>query len=497
MSETRPGLRLLSIGVLIGALADLTLRELPWGLNAAAVAAVLVAVIAWQQAHLRAGPGPGALVYALAAVAAAVGVAWRDATVLKLLDLLCLALLLGLLASARRGQDAPASLSGYLLRICGSAAHGVFGTPVLLARDVEWSGLRLGAFAAVLVALGRGLLIALPILLVFTALLASADPLFSRVIGQVFDVDVVLLAGHVLGTAIAAFFAAGLLRAAVLRARPAAALPVRPAWLVLGRIEVSLLLALVDLLFAAFVWIQLRYLFGGAEWIQQVPGLTYSAYARRGFFELCAVAALVLPMLLAAHWLLRAETRAEARTFALLAGAQVLLVLLMLISAFERMRLYREEYGLTELRFYTTAFMLWLGVVLVVFMATVLRGRRDSFARATLATAGVALLLLHVANPDAWIVRSNASLERPFDVRYALALSADAVPALLETLPTLPPSPRADLATGLTGRWRALAPDWRTWSFGRLRAHWLVQREAPALAVARGRAAADSLEREE
>jgi hypothetical protein len=494
MSEARPGLRLLAFGLLIGALADLTLRALPWGLNAAVVAGALVAVIVWQQARLREGPGSGALVYALAAGAAAVGLVWRDATVLKLLDLLCLAVLLGLLASARRGQDAPASLSGYLLRICGTAAHGAFGTPLLLVRDVDWSGLRLGTLGGVLVALGRGLLIALPILLVFTALLASADPLFSRFVGQIFDVDLVLLLGHLAGTAIAGFFAAGLLRAAVLRARPAAVLPDRPTWLVLGRIEVSLLLALVDLLFAAFVWIQLRYLFGGAEWIQQVPGLTYSAYARRGFFELCAVAVLVLPMLLAAHWLLRAETPAQARTFAVFAGAQVLLVLVMLVSAFERMRLYREEYGLTELRFYTTAFMLWLGVLLVAFMATVLRGRRDSFARATLATAGLALLLLHVANPDTWIVRSNASLERPFDVRYALALSADAVPALLETLPTLPPPQRADLAVGLTGRWQTFDPDWRTWSFGRVRAHWLVQREGAALAVAHAQDARTALE---
>src|SRR4030095_10853837 len=96
-----------------------------------------------------------------------------------------------------------------------------------------------------------------------------------------------------------------------------------------------------------------------------VPAPRYPAYARRGFFELCAVTALVLPMLLVAHWLLRPESPREALAFAVLAGAQALLVLVMLVSALERMRLYREEYGLNELRFYTTAFMLWLGVLLV------------------------------------------------------------------------------------------------------------------------------------
>jgi hypothetical protein len=470
MSEARPGLRLLAFGLLIGALADLTLRELPWGLNAAALATVLVAVILWQQTQARTAAGPAAIVYAVAAVAVAAGVAWRDAIVLKLLDLLLLAGFVGLLASARRDQHAPPSLVRYLLRIAGSAAHGAFGTPVLVARDVDWSGLRLGPLTGALVAMGRGLALALPVLLVFTALLASADPLFGHWVGQIFDVDLVLLAGHLAGTAIAAFFAAGLLRAAVLRARPAGTLPARPQWLALGPIEISLVVGLVDALFAAFVWIQVRYLFGGAQWVQEVPALTYSAYARRGFFELCAVTALVLPLLLAAHWLLRAETRTECRLFALLAGAQVLLVLVMVASAFERMRAYREEYGLTELRFYTTAFMLWLGALLVVFAATVLRGRRDSFAEATLATAALALALLHVANPDAWIVRTNAALSRPFDVRYALALSADAVPALVEILPTLASTEREALAAGLESRWRGADEDWRTWSVARARA---------------------------
>jgi Domain of unknown function (DUF4173) len=471
MSETGTGLRLLAFGLTIGALADLTLRELPWGLNAAVVVTALVAVIMWQQAE----HGPCGVGYGVAAIAAAAGLAWRDSTVLKLLDLVCIVVLLGLLASARRGQAAPPSLTGYLLRISGTAAHGAFGTPLLVAQDVDWTEVRLGVLLRVLLAVGRGLAIAFPVLLVFTALLVSADPLFGRLVDSVFDVDVVLVIGHVAGVAIAGYFATGLLRAAVVRSRPAHAFPERPRWLALGHIELSLLLALVDALFAVFVWIQVRYLFGGEEWLHQVPGLTYSAYARRGFFELCAVTALVLPMLLVAHWLHRAQTRTQARSFAILAGTQALLVLVMLVSAFERMRLYREEYGLTELRFYTTAFMLWLGVLLMVFMATVLHGRRDSFAEAALATAGIAVLLLHVVDPDAWIVRTNATLPRDFDVPYALALSSDAVPSLLEHLPSLGPSQRCALAVGLNARWRDPDPDWRTWSLARTRAQALVE----------------------
>ena len=237
----------------------------------------------------------------------------------------------------------------------------------------------------------------------------------------------------------------------------------------------------LNLLFGAFVWIQLRYLFGGAEWVQQVAGLTYAEYARQGFFELVAVTALVLPVLLAAHWLLNPETRPQKSTFAVLAGIQVLLVLVMLVSALERMRLYRAEYGLTELRFYTTAFMAWLAVLLIAFLATVLAGRRDLFARAVLVSAFVAVFLLHAADPEARIVRTNAVLARGFDVPHALQLSADAVPALVATLPSLDPERRAALAGGLLKRWGNPDADWRSWSFARAHSRQAMEGAAPEL----------------
>ena len=42
--------------------------------------------------------------------------------------------------------------------------------------------------------------------------------------------------------------------------------------------------------------VQLRYLFGGAALVHVTAGLTYAQYARRGFFELVTVAALLLAL---------------------------------------------------------------------------------------------------------------------------------------------------------------------------------------------------------
>ena len=41
------------------------------------------------------------------------------------------------------------------------------------------------------------------------------------------------------------------------------------------------------------------------------------------------------------------------------------------------MGLYQDEFGLTELRFYTSAFIAWLGIIYFILAGTVLVGKRQ------------------------------------------------------------------------------------------------------------------------
>jgi hypothetical protein len=249
----------------------------------------------------------------------------------------------------------------------------------------------------------------------------------------------------------------------------------------LGIVEIAVPLVLVDLLFLAFVLVQLRYLFGDSSLVEQTVGLTYAEYARRGFFELVAVAALVLPMLLLSDWAL-AETHGRGRRILrALAGVQLLLLFVIMASALKRMLLYQSAYGLTELRVYTMAFMTWLGIVLVWFAVTVLRGQRRPFAPGA-ALAGLSLILaLNFLNPDALISRVNAQRAfagAAFDAAYATSLSADAVPELVSALPNLRQEERCLAAAVILKRWSPVAEsDWRTWNLGRARA-WRIVGEA-------------------
>lgn len=460
------GLGRLGVALVLGLSADLLLRAVPVGLNAAVVTLALAATLL---ALRHAWGGIGAWVYAGAAVLAGLGFAWRDSPVLKWLDGITIVVALALLASGSRSE---LSIASALWR-SGRTSALLLPGPIPALGHVPWSEVRSPVSGRVVIGLLRGLLIAAPIVLVFATLLASADAVFDRMLGSLFEVDVTALLGHASGTIVMGWLAAGWIGAA--SSSREGELPARPSGLSLGSIEVGLLLGLLDLLFGSFVWIQLQYLFGGSAWVDGTAGLTYSQYARRGFFELVAVTALALPLLLLALWLLGHARRAVKRVVLGLAGVQVALLLVMLASALERMRVYRDQYGQTELRFYSTAFMLWLGVLLVAFLLTVLPGRRSAFAHVALGTAFVTLVLLHAVNPDARIVEANHDAPRQFDLEYALGLSADAVPALLATRPSLPLQQQTALDNRLFGRWQYPESDLRRWSRARSQARRLIR----------------------
>jgi len=452
----RTSLPLVALG--LGVFGDQMLA-VPFGLGTAL--GIVVWVGAFVATH-REELDRSRLAAAAAALTAAVGLAWRDSPTLHALDIVLLLAACGFLATR---TSARTSLLDFAHRVVRSALLTAFGGCALLGR-IPWNGVRNGRFWRLALSAAGGLLVAFPIVLIFTILLANADPIFGQRLEQLFSFELSEVVRHVIVAAALSWFAAGFLYAGE---STAAARPARPSWLATGALEVAVVLTLVDLLFGGFVWVQVRYLFGSREWVDTVAGLTYSQYARRGFFELVTVTALALPLLLVAHWLVRPNARGR-RVVLALAGVQVALVLVMLVSAMERMRLYQAEYGQTELRFYTTAFMLWLAVLLGSFLLTVLPGRRDLFAYAAVLSAWMAVVVLHAVNPDERIVLANRTAPNGFDVPYALTLSADAVPALVATAYQLDPAARDDLLSRLRERRRDGEGDWRTWNLSRGRA---------------------------
>ena len=473
MTTDRIGLWVLALAALLGMLGDALLRETPWGLGLGLWVMALAACVA--AIPLKARGAQPAVGWPIVPVAFGLLLAWRDSLFLNAWNFLAVIAgftLVGL--RLRRRNLRLTTVFGYMTGALETILSTAFGALILVFGDVRWlkpkSETTAGGYRSVLI----GLLLAAPLVLVFGALLMAADPVFERLVRAVFDWDFETLASHVFLALLIAWLVAGYLRGIVFQEKPLTASVPEPKSPSLGIVEIGIPLGIVIAMFAIFVTIQVQYLFGGEDLIQSTLGLSYADYARRGFFELVTVTALIVPVLLIAEWMLDEGGSKNRKNFAALAIVLLILVSIVMASALERMRLYVSAYGLTQDRFYATIFMLWVATVLGWLISTVLRGQRKRFAFGTIVSGFLFLAGLNVINPDAIIARSNINRPRavrPVDVHHLSTLSADAVPTLLTRIGTLDQAEQCQLISQLRQRrWFFHETDWRSWNLGRSRA---------------------------
>jgi len=190
-------------------------------------------------------------------------------------------------------------------------------------------------------------------------------------------------------------------------------------------------------IYVIYVLSQIQYLF--AAFRNAIPGGVNAAeYARRGFFELMAVAAINLGVISAALTFTKKKEGKTPKSVRLLVGCISLFTLLLISSAFSKMVLYVNTHGLTLLRVYTSWFMLLLAII---FVAVFFKLAKPQF-HITRFVSVVFLVLyigLNYANVDALIPAYNidryqaGSLSK-LDVEAFDELSDGMVPALIPLL---------------------------------------------------------------
>jgi hypothetical protein len=305
-----------------------------------------------------------------------------------------------------------------------------------------------------------GLGLSAVLVMVFGGLLASADAVFEGLTERLFQWtgDLPELAGRLLSACVVAWLTLG----AIARLRQ----PRLPTTATAIEMKLQAPIVLIPLLtmnvmFSVFVAIQFAYLFGGADTVART-GLTFAEYARRGFFELVTVAALIVGVILLADWASRHLTHRRL----IVAASHMLIALTLAIgtAAVSRMLLYVDEFGLTQPRVYTTTFLFWVGFVLIWLAFTVLRGKRGHFVIGTVASAFILAVGLNLAHPAALIAHVNldrAWAGNDLDVGYLVDLGPGAVPTLEARVASVPdPIDRA-----LLQDWLALPKvqsDWRS-----------------------------------
>jgi hypothetical protein len=283
----------------------------------------------------------------------------------------------------------------------------------------------------------RGLLIALPIVVCFATLLASADLVFGQRLGDFIDrFDVGDIFENIIRFILILIYSypiVGIYLHSASHSKDEKKDKARRKQ-ILTLTETSIVLASVAILFGSFVIIQFRYLFGGLLNIG-VKGYTFSQYARRGFTELLIVAFLSLLLVLVFSAITKRENKIQKRVYSGLSIVIVAQVLVILASSFHRTTLANQWHGYSRLRLYPQIFLVWLGLLFVAIVVLEIFNHERYFTFAAVVTSIGFAISLSIFNIDATIVEHN--VERAvqgsyFNVTHLAMLSTDAVPSLVE-----------------------------------------------------------------
>ena len=354
--------RIVVVSLVLGLLAVRLCFDLPIGINAP-ILTVLIFIGAWFTRPSGARFDPLDAWLPAGAVALTVGAALRGDPVLQIVDLGLALALVGAAVPAIAGfaitRSTALALAGIGVRVVTSVA--IAGAPILVAASPTPDRASLASGRRAVAPVARGLGIAIPIVILFVALFANADAVFARLAQGALHPDLRLgdLPARGSLALVIAWLAAGLFAmwASILptvEAGPIEGWPAPAGWtppsdrpIGAGTTEAFVVLGAVDAIFALFVGLQVAYLFGGHDTLA-VAGMTYSDYARRGFFELVIVAVLAVGLVVVVDRVVGRRSRAVV-------GASVVLLAftaVVLVSALVRLRLYQDAYGWTELRFY-------------------------------------------------------------------------------------------------------------------------------------------------
>lgn len=277
--------------------------------------------------------------------------------------------------------------------------------------------------AAVLV----GLAIALPLVVILIALLASADAAFEGLLAKLPRIDLwEPFASLLLGLPLGAYL---YIRAAALKLSPVekAAASAGPG---LNAVTVNTVLGAVSGVYAVYLLSQLAYFVGGFSGILPEE-FTMAQYARRGFFEMAWLCCINLTVIALCVGLTR-KNGVSPRSTRILCLFIGVISLFFTVTASAKMFLYIGAYGLTRLRVLTEVIMVFLALT-TVYVGIWLFVPKMPYMKAIVLTGLLLGAVTAWADVDSVVAWYNVTAYRSgsletVDVWYLSGLSDGAVP---------------------------------------------------------------------
>lgn len=301
---------------------------------------------------------------------------------------------------------------------------------------------------------GIGLLISLPIFILFLGLFSLADQIFAKeimkvsesIFGDIFsswDVFIKFIGKIFVGTLVgiysAVFFFSiwnkeTLLDKMMQKRTEKKIEELRKNF---SAIITSTILFVLNIVFLFFVIIQFKYLFGGEENVLNYDSsFTYAEYAKKGFWELMAIAVISFLMLFIFEVKTKAENIFEKiiyKTNFYLLNAGIFIVM---ASAFTRMMLYEQVYGFTVSRLIVNVGIIVVSIMFVFLLISGFVKRQWAFLNASIFVMGIIGFLLILIIPyDVIAGKLNHKRyleENKIDITYYIEQSDEIVPVLLK-----------------------------------------------------------------
>lgn len=315
-----------------------------------------------------------------------------------------------------------------------------------------------------------GLTASLPVLLIIIPLLIKADAAFSDLmtnIAEHFNLSETV-AQIILGLAIAPFLFTVFYALKNKLDKPNPDLQTKiNAFPKMNSLVVTSFLSAISVCYLIYLFAQLAYFFNGFAGI--LPnGWNVVDYAKRGFFEMSAIAAINLCVIFAASVAVRRQASGELPLSIKLLDLYISLFTLLLISTAQaKMFMYIRDFGMTRLRLLTSIFM-WLLILVYLFVMIRLFVRRFPYMKAIvlsitfifIAAWGLTPVQLDVNsivcryNISAYKNSKNPDRTHKLDIQYLSSLGASATPYLKELSEDseIPEDLRQEAYTALTVR---------------------------------------------
>jgi hypothetical protein len=273
-----------------------------------------------------------------------------------------------------------------------------------------------------------GVVIAIPILFITTALLSNADLLFGQLANEIFDTifsaDLFWIGGMLVFGMLACYciLCAAVSKVGIENKK------------VLAKADASIaatIMTLLCIVYAYFCILQVLYLFTSGFFVLP-DGYSFAEYARRGFFELMWVTGINIGLMILCRTLFK-----ESRFLSILIVFMTVCTYIMIASATYRMILYISIYHLTFLRLFV---LLTLFIEIFVLAGVILSEYNKKFPlfSYSVIVVSVCYIVFSLAKPDVWIasylIDQNETLNQE-DMNYLTReLSLDAAPVVLPVL---------------------------------------------------------------